>query len=82
LAILTSFFGTICGHPKIQCWYNLGEASFDFARHLGQNGIDNIFLGYSVAQFGYAFAFTVGAIVAIPIIILIEFIKPCWKNNE
>ncbi|MHA1928557.1 MAG: MFS transporter [Candidatus Thorarchaeota archaeon] len=50
--------------------------------NLGQNGIGNVFLGISVPVYGYAFAFTIGAIVAIPIILLVKYIIPPWKKNK
>jgi MFS family permease len=57
-------------------------AIFTSLVNLGQNGIGNVFLGTAVPVFGYAFAFTIGAIVAIPVIILAKFIVPPWKKEE
>jgi MFS family permease len=57
-------------------------AIFTSLVNVGQNGIGNVFLGVAVPSFGYAFAFTIGAIVAIPVIILAKFIVPPWKKIE
>ncbi|MGY5857764.1 MAG: MFS transporter [Candidatus Thorarchaeota archaeon] len=57
-------------------------AIFTSLVNLGQNGIGNIFLGVTVPAHGYTFAFTIGAIVAIPVIIIAKFIIPPWKRNK
>jgi len=89
----TIFFGIACGmttaaimgfamHITPPAIAGTMFAIFTSLVNLGQNGIGNVFLGYSVTPFGYAFVFTVGAIVAIPVIILAKFIIPPWKKNE
>ncbi|MFW9920685.1 MAG: MFS transporter, partial [Candidatus Thorarchaeota archaeon] len=50
--------------------------------NLGQSGIGNVFLGFMVPQFGYVIPFIIGAIVAIPVILLAKFIIPPWKKEQ
>ncbi|MHA1907202.1 MAG: MFS transporter [Candidatus Thorarchaeota archaeon] len=57
-------------------------AIFTSLVNVGQNGIGNVFLGTVVPIYGYAFAFMIGAIVAIPVIVLAKFIVPPWKKAK
>lgn len=50
--------------------------------NLGQAGIGNVFLGFMVPAFGYTIPFLIGAIIAIPVIILARFIIPPWKREQ
>lgn len=49
--------------------------------NLGQNGIGTPYMGFMIENFNYPLAFTIGALVAIPIIIIVRFIIPPWKRD-
>jgi len=49
--------------------------------NVGQSGIGNVFLGFTVPIYGYGIPFLIGAIVAVPIILLAKFIVPPWKTE-
>ena len=89
----TVFFGIACGmttaaimgfamHITPPAIAGRMFAIFTSLVNVGQNGIGNVFLGVVIPVPGYAFAFTIAAIVAIPVIILARFIVPPWKKEE
>ncbi|MHA1928629.1 MAG: MFS transporter [Candidatus Thorarchaeota archaeon] len=50
--------------------------------NIGQSGIAGPVTGYLIDNFNYSLAFTIGAIVALPIILIVKFIVPPWKRSD
>jgi ACS family glucarate transporter-like MFS transporter len=57
-------------------------AIFTSLVNVGQAGIGNVFMGYMTEYFNYPLAFTIGALIAIPIIATARFINPPWKEES
>ncbi|MDF1540643.1 MAG: MFS transporter [Candidatus Thorarchaeota archaeon] len=57
-------------------------AVFTSLVNVGQNAIAYPFLGITVPVWGYMLPFAIGALVAIPVIVLAKYIVPPWKKEE